>query len=68
MFAPDLGEFAYCKGDAVVLSKGVPPVEGDAAGLPIICAPEGCQFIIAWIKVRRMCHKALVFTRYNLET
>lgn len=42
MFAPDLGEFAYCMGDAVVLSKEVDPLapEGEAAGLPISCAPE----------------------------
>lgn len=41
MFAPDLGEFAYCRGDAVVLSKEVLPVgpEGEAAALPISCAP-----------------------------
>lgn len=42
IFAPDLGELAYCIGDAVVLSKDVLPVgpEGEAAGLPISCAPE----------------------------
>lgn len=40
--APDLGELAYCIGDAVVLSNDVLPVapEGEAAGLPISCAPE----------------------------
>lgn len=33
----DLGEFAYCSGEAVVLSKEVAFVapEGDAADLPI---------------------------------
>lgn len=43
IFAPDLGELAYCIGDAVVLlSKELLPVgpEGEAAGLPISCAPE----------------------------
>lgn len=42
IFAPDLGELAYCRGDAVVLSNDVLPVapEGEAAGLPISCAPE----------------------------
>lgn len=45
IFAPDLGELAYCIGDAVVLSKEVLPVgpEGEAAGLPISCAPEACN-------------------------
>lgn len=40
--APDLGELAYCRGDAVVLSKEALPVgpEGEAAGLPISCPPE----------------------------
>lgn len=37
MLVPDLGEFAYGSGDAVVLSNEVATValEGDAAGLGI---------------------------------
>jgi hypothetical protein len=44
MFVPDLGELAYCSGDAVVLSKEVALVapEGDAADLPISCEAEAC--------------------------
>lgn len=44
MFVPDLGELAYGTGDAVVLSNEVALVaaEGDAADLPISCAPEAC--------------------------
>lgn len=42
MFVPDLGELAYWRGDAVILSKEVLPVgpEGEAAALPIACVPE----------------------------
>lgn len=41
MFVPDLGEFAYCSGDAAVLSKEVALVApGDAADLPISCDAE----------------------------
>jgi hypothetical protein len=44
MFVADLGELAYCSGDAVVLSKEVALVapEGDAADLPISCGAEAC--------------------------
>lgn len=42
MFVPDLGELAYGTGDAVVLSNEVVAAEGDAADLPISCAPEAC--------------------------
>lgn len=42
MFALDLGELAYCRGDAVVLSNEVLTVapDGEAADLPRSCAPE----------------------------
>lgn len=45
IFAPDLGELAYCIGDAVVLSKEALPVgpEGEAAALPISCTPDAYQ-------------------------
>ena len=48
MFALDLGELAYGSGEAVELSKEVLPAgpEGDAAALPICCAPEACSKII----------------------
>ncbi|KAJ0007975.1 hypothetical protein Pint_30560 [Pistacia integerrima] len=47
MFGPDLGELAYGSGDAVVLSNDVALVgpDGDAAGLPMSCAPE------AWLRI-----------------
>nr|GMC47650.1 hypothetical protein Iba_chr01aCG13370 [Ipomoea batatas]GMC50036.1 hypothetical protein Iba_chr01bCG13260 [Ipomoea batatas] len=42
MFVPDLGELAYCKGDAVMVSNEVvPDGPGEAAVLPMSCAPEG---------------------------
>ena len=42
ILVPDLGELAYGSGDVVVLSNEVAPVapDGDAADLPISCAPE----------------------------
>ena len=53
MFVPDLGELAYCSGDAVVLSKEVAVVapEGEAADLPISCGVEACIKIYGnWTK------------------
>nr|GMC52007.1 hypothetical protein Iba_chr01cCG11580 [Ipomoea batatas] len=39
---PYLGELAYCKGDAVMVSNEVvPDGPGEAAVLPMSCAPEG---------------------------
>ena len=43
MLVPDLGELAYGRGDAVVLSKLEELVgPGDAADLPISCDPGAC--------------------------
>jgi len=47
ILGPDLGELAYCMGDAVVLSVDIPPVPaiGDGADLPIGCVADatGCE-------------------------
>lgn len=44
---PDLGELAYGKGDADVLSKEEAPVtpDGDGTDLPISCGPGPCTQI-----------------------
>lgn len=42
ILGPDLGELAYCMGDAVLFSVDIPPVPaiGDGADLPIGCVAE----------------------------
>lgn len=47
MFVPDLGEFAYGIGDAVLSKEDAAvAVEGEGIDLPSCCAPEACSRIL----------------------
>lgn len=69
MFAPDLGELAYCIGDAAVLSKEVFPVapEGEAATLPINCAPETYFNSMDQRSKRMHCEEKLLFHMEKIQ-